>query len=81
MIDEGPSAEDLERFSDDTAHCPFCGAEIWDEADICPKCRNYIGGDTLSKHPIQRTFEKKWITLVIIALILGMLAFLWAGFV
>lgn len=80
MIDEGPSSEDIERFSAETGHCPFCGAEIWDQADVCPKCRNYIGGDTLSRHPVETWWRKKWGVLVILAVLLGLLAFLWAGF-
>jgi len=77
MIDEGPSPEDLARFSDESGHCPFCGAEVWDQADVCPKCRNYIGGDTLSTHPTERWFRGKSQVLVILAVLLGLLAYLW----
>lgn len=78
MIDEGPSSEDLERFSDDTGHCPFCGTEVWDQADVCPKCRNYIGGDTLSKHPVSRAWQQKYWIILVIAILMGMLTFLWS---
>jgi uncharacterized protein (DUF983 family) len=36
--DEGPSAADLERFSDVTRRCPECGTEVYDEAELCWKC-------------------------------------------
>ncbi len=70
MHDEGPSSEDLERFGDDTAHCPACGAEIWDQAPVCPKCGEAIAGRTLSRPPLEHWLHKRWIILVaIIALI------------
>lgn len=28
------------------AYCPDCGAKIWDQADICPKCFSYLAGHT-----------------------------------
>ena len=44
--DEGPLDEDLDEFGDDTASttapCPECGAEIYDDAEWCPSCRQYI---------------------------------------
>ena len=35
---EGPSAEDLERFSADDRLCPACGSSVYDEASVCPSC-------------------------------------------
>lgn len=35
---EGPSADDLERFDRDTARCPACAAEVYDDASVCPIC-------------------------------------------
>ena len=72
MIDEGPSAEDIARFSDDTAHCPNCGAEIWDAAEVCPRCHGYVSGNTVSRHPIERWWRQKWIVLLVIAILIGM---------
>jgi hypothetical protein len=47
--DEGPSDEDIERFGDETpkadALCPDCGTSVWSEADICPKCYAFLGGE------------------------------------
>jgi hypothetical protein len=71
-IDEDPSPEDIERFSDATAYCPDCGAEVWDQADVCPKCFAYLGGDTATRSPMQEWFRRRWILLVIIVLIILM---------
>lgn len=35
---EGPSAEDLERFGSQFRSCPACGAEVYDQAEVCPEC-------------------------------------------
>ena len=44
--DEGPSDEDLEQFGGQTASttmpCPECGAEIYDDAERCPVCGQYV---------------------------------------
>ncbi len=37
-IDEGPSAEDIERFGSATVACPKCEAEVYDDAAMCWKC-------------------------------------------
>ena len=39
---EGPSADDLERFSGEHRACPSCGSEVYDEATICPVCRTPV---------------------------------------
>ena len=71
MRDEGPSSEDLDRFGDDTAHCPECGAEIWDQAEVCPKCRAYIGGNTSTRKPIESWMQRRWMLLIIVALLIA----------
>jgi hypothetical protein len=37
-IDEGPSDDDLERFSSATRTCPACRTELYDDAELCWKC-------------------------------------------
>lgn len=37
-VDEGPSAEDVERFGGVTHACPSCGTEVYDDVDLCWKC-------------------------------------------
>jgi predicted nucleic acid-binding Zn ribbon protein len=35
---EGPSAADIARLDRDTARCPACDAEVYDDASVCPIC-------------------------------------------
>lgn len=42
-LDEGPSAEDLERFGGETIRCRRCGAEVYDEAEWCHRCGEVFG--------------------------------------
>jgi hypothetical protein len=37
----------------DTAPCPFCSADIYENAECCPHCRNYLfyDGSTLNQKP------------------------------
>ena len=73
--DEGPSDDDIDRFGDDSpradARCPDCGAAVWSEADICPKCYAFLGD--VSAPPRGGPFARQWRTLVIVALIVAML--------
>lgn len=74
MIDEGPSSEDLESFDRDTGYCSECGAEIWDQSDICPKCGFALTRGTLSRPPVEDWWRHRSIALI------GLLttaAFLW----
>jgi predicted nucleic acid-binding Zn ribbon protein len=42
--DDGPSDEDIKDLGEEhqTAACPNCGAEIYDDAEKCPKCGQYV---------------------------------------
>ncbi len=64
MVDEGPSPEDLERFGGETAHCPRCGAEIWDQAEFCPDCGDQVGGQTTSRPPLEGWLRHRWLALI-----------------
>jgi hypothetical protein len=69
-VDEGPSPDDLRRFDRDTGYCPACGAAVWDQAEVCPKCREYLGGETLARPPVEHWFRQRWfVTVAIIVLI------------
>lgn len=70
-VDEGPSPEDIERFSEETGFCPDCGAEIWDQAEVCPECHAYISGGAGHRSPGEEWFRRKWIGLVIIAVLIA----------
>jgi hypothetical protein len=42
---EDPAEDDRESDDDpETFACPFCGRELAEGADVCPKCGNFIGG-------------------------------------
>ena len=72
-FDEDPSDEDIERLDHESAYCPDCGAEIWDSAEICPKCYAYLGGNTGHRKPIPRWVHRASIALVVFLLLLAML--------
>lgn len=74
--DGGPSRADIERFSGETAHCPACGAEVWDDAVTCPACFELIEGETTRRPPLQAWWRQRWFALVIVLLILAMLGLL-----
>lgn len=40
---EGLSEEDLCRFGGDEAECPHCGAEMYADATLCPRCGMAVG--------------------------------------
>ena len=43
---EAPDETDQDsRDEPESVACPFCGREVIEGADICPKCGNFIGGD------------------------------------
>lgn len=47
LDEDGEGFEDLDHDEDDTdlAVCPHCGAEVYDDADRCPRCgQNIVGG-------------------------------------
>lgn len=55
-----------------TSPCPFCGKAVWEQADVCPHCRNFISFDG----PPRR---KPW--WILVGAILGLLvAAVWAVF-
>ncbi len=72
MYDDGPSQEDIERFSaDETGFCPQCGKEIWDDVTKCPSCGSWMQHGTSHRNPIANEFRKKMIVLVVIAMLIG----------
>lgn len=66
-LDDGPSTDDIDRFSGVTTSCPSCGTEIRDDVDLCWKCGHAISDPTDQRSPV-------WIV-VAIALVLGAMLF------
>jgi len=76
--DEGPSAEDLARFSRPLdSRCQECGHRVHEDVDICPRCSAFIFADDdpnpkRNARPLRMLFL---LALVLIALVLsGVLA-------
>ncbi|MBT4531160.1 MAG: hypothetical protein HOC27_08135 [Phycisphaerae bacterium] len=69
--DEGPSQEDIERFStNETGFCPHCNEEIWDDASQCPECDYWLKDGTVHQNIEVRAFKKKFFILIIITLLI-----------
>jgi predicted nucleic acid-binding Zn ribbon protein len=48
--DPDPSDQDAEDDPDAmTVPCPHCGADVFDEADICPRCGNFMLQDEVKR--------------------------------
>lgn len=73
--DEDPSEEDQARFGEDrvsTGYCPDCGAQVFDDADVCPRCFAFIAGEIRAKPKGGGFFREQWKVLLVLALIFGM---------
>lgn len=76
--DEEPSPDDLARLGHETAYCPHCGAETWDDAQFCADCGRYF--DAASAWP-PATVEsrRRWRALAVTLVVVGLLAFIWVA--
>ena len=71
MYDEGPSQDDVDRFSShNTGYCPHCGEEIWDDATKCTKCGTWLQEGVVHQDLEVRSFKKKFLVLVVVALLI-----------
>jgi len=74
LHDEGPSQEDIERFSGvETGYCPSCGEEIWDDAEQCPSCNIWLQGGTSHREPVVNEFRKRSTVVVVIIILMAFL--------
>ncbi len=48
-MDEGPSEADVERFSEVTVRCKECGAELFDDVQLCYQCGRAVMGEERAK--------------------------------
>lgn len=67
--DVGDDIGEVDGDESSLAYCPDCGAKIWDQADICPKCYTYLAGDTSRFPPDVAKRRGAFRRLVIVALI------------
>lgn len=67
---------DQRRFSSNIAYCPECGAEVIDDADLCPKCFSWIDGTTHRKpSKLKRSIHVAVVVLLIVAGVVGCVGF------
>ncbi len=66
-VDEDPLASDQDREDDGepSIPCPFCKKPIHEDADVCPRCGNFVGGDDA---PRPRVPLFVWIGVILAAL-------------
>jgi hypothetical protein len=75
--DDPHDAADRARFSSEKGFCPECGEEIYDAADICPKCFSWIDGATHRRRTrLSMGFRKLVVTALLVALLSGMVGWL-----
>ena len=66
---EAPDAADQDSHDDpETVACPFCGREVVEGADLCPKCGNFIGGS--DDHTSTR-LHAPWVIITAIVLLVA----------
>lgn len=69
--DDAPWDDD-DGDSDPTMPCPYCGADIYDDAIYCPACDRYLSDEERTT-----TNQKPWIIVTAVVLLA---VFLWACF-
>ena len=79
---ERPDPSDLDPAADDDQTllepCPFCGRAVYEGADVCPGCRNFIGGadEPAARRPVVGD-GRGW-SCALLGMLVGLLA-AWAG--
>ena len=73
--DDGPSAEDIERFGGETRTCPECGKEVFDDSAVCYHCGHAFEG-TAEGAPDK---TKTWVLVVVIVMVAAFVLGLAAG--
>jgi uncharacterized protein (DUF983 family) len=63
---DGPSREDVERFSDVTVKCPECGTQLFDDVEMCWKC-----GRALRANTPDETKVPVWVIATVVLIILA----------
>ncbi|MGV6815516.1 MAG: hypothetical protein ACWA5W_11005 [Phycisphaerales bacterium] len=64
---DGPSAADLDRFGSEMMACPACGALMYDQAERCPECGEYV-----IEEPKRLSAWAVVLMIVLIAVVIGL---------
>lgn len=69
--DEDDDFDSYDEEDDDepTVTCPYCGAEVWEEASQCPECGEYL---SLEDQQARHQWRPRWVVLTA-ALLLGLI--------
>jgi hypothetical protein len=66
--DDDEGVEDWDQDNEqETYPCPYCGKEVYEDAERCPRCEKYISGEDAT------TTRKPWWFVVALVLALTML--------
>jgi endogenous inhibitor of DNA gyrase (YacG/DUF329 family) len=65
---EYPGPED----DDETVPCPYCGAEVYEDAERCPHCESYISREDA---PARKPWWIAWGVFVCLLIVLGWIFF------
>jgi len=71
--DDDDFIEGSDAAEDETAFCPECGAEIYESADVCPKCFTWIDGDTM-RHPPGKKRAAQWKHTIVVWILIAAMA-------
>ena len=70
---DDPDADDVhDGDSIDTVPCPYCHKPVYEQAEICPHCRNYISNEEVPDR------MPRWIIIVTVVL-LATILLTWLG--
>ena len=65
---EDPDDSDVDdREDSETLPCPFCGRPVYEAADVCPHCRNFISFEGASPR------KPWWFVAVVVTLVVALL--------
>ena len=71
---EEPSTEYIARFGDEGSQvgwCPECGEEVWDEAESCQVCGEWIAGKILRRPPAAQAFQRRLMILITVVTLIA----------
>jgi uncharacterized paraquat-inducible protein A len=66
--DDHEDEPDEEDDGDETVPCPYCGAAVYEDAERCPRCENYLSREDA---PSQVPLWVKLTALVCLAMAVG----------